>query len=67
MRMTWKMTWKSDFSAEDGEGAAAIMRMTTTTMKSIRTDTQHTIVVPSIFPYMIPITVYRVAARSCTA
>jgi hypothetical protein len=40
-----------------------IMRMTTTTMKSIRTDTQHTIVVPNIFPtYMIPITVCRIAA-----
>ena len=38
------------------------MRMATTTMKSIRTDTQHTIVVTNIFSYMIYDTAYRIAA-----
>jgi len=53
MRMMRKMTWKSDFGAEDGEGAAD-NEDAMTTMKSIRTDTQHTIVVLNIFPCMIP-------------
>ena len=56
---------ESDIGAEDGEGAAAIMRMTTTTMKSIRTDTQHTIVVPNIFPYMILHSIVSLQALQC--
>ena len=53
MKMMRKMTWKSDFGAADGEGVAD-SEDAMTTMKSIRTDTQHTIVVYD--------TAYRVAA-----
>ena len=56
MRMMRKMTWKSDFGAADGEGVTD-NEDAMTTMKSIRTDTQHTIVVPNIYG-----TTYRVAA-----
>ena len=54
MRMMGKMTWKRVILVPRMERELWIMKITTTTLKSIRTDTQHTIVVTNIFSYMIP-------------